>query len=374
MTARVLHAAVIGGGMIAAVHRRAILASGGVVAGVLGSSPERAAAVAAQWDTTSFVDLDALLAANIDVVHVCSPNATHLEYALAAVDAGLHVVCEKPLATTVADAALLAGAAANAGVVATVPFVYRYHPLISELRARRMQGRFGRWNALHGSYLQDWMLAPSAGNWRVDSAAGGASRAFADIGTHWCDLVEFVSGERIAEVSATTSVAVAERPATSTQSFSGDGGYGPTEAVTTEDIAIATFLTEAGVPGNVVVSQVAAGRRNRLWFELDGADGSAVFDQENPESAWLGHPDGATLLARGAGELSDAQKRLSFLPGGHPQGYQDAFSAFVADTYEGIRTGRLPDGLPTFEDGARAARIVDAVLGSALSRAWAPVR
>src|SRR5581483_3303279 len=132
----------------------------------------------------------------------------------------LHVVCEKPLATNTSDAQVLVDAARKAGVVAAVPFVYRYHPIVRELRERRLEGAFGRWNALHGSYLQDWLLAPGAANWRVDPDSGGASRAAADIGSHWCDLVEFVSGERFAEVSALTSIAVPERPAVSTHSFS----------------------------------------------------------------------------------------------------------------------------------------------------------
>ncbi|GAB3598626.1 Gfo/Idh/MocA family protein [Microbacterium tumbae] len=370
MTASV-RAAIIGSGMIATVHARAVRAAGGEVTGFLGSRPGRAAALAAEWGAEEFPDLDALLGAGIDVVHVCTPNGTHVAYSEAALRAGRHVVCEKPLATTPEDAERLARLASSSGLVATVPFVYRYHPLIRELRARRLRGDFGRWNALHGSYTQDWLLSPDTGNWRVDDAAGGVSRAFADIGSHWCDLVEFVSGERLAATSALFSIAVPERPAGSAEAFAGAAG-GERSPVTTEDIAIATFATEAGTPANVVVSQVAAGRRNRLWFELDGSAGSAVFDQEQPETAWLGKTDGAQIIARGTPPMAPDHARLASVPAGHSQGYQDCFTAFVADTFAAIR-GDRPDGLPVFADGLRAARIVDAVARSAASRAWTDI-
>ena len=367
-----VRAAIVGGGMIAAVHRRAIRAAGGVVAGVLGSRPERSAEIAAGWGVTAFPDLDALLAADVDVVHVCTPNSTHSTYGSAALRAGRHLVCEKPIATSVPEAAELASVASVAGLVASVPFVYRHHPIVRELRARRLAGEFGNWHLLHGSYLQDWMLSPTAGNWRVRAGAGGHSRAFADIGSHWCDLVEFVSGERFDVLTALTSIAVPERPEGSAASFTTAADATPLAPVETEDTAVVTLRTATGVPASVVVSQVSAGRRNRLWFELDGAAGSAVFDQENPESAWLGTPDGATVVARGTGTVSADQQRLSYLPGGHAQGYQDCFNAFVAETYAAI-AGDKPPGLPTLEDGLRSARIVDAVLDSAASGAWTPI-
>ena len=187
-----IRSALIGGGMIAAVHRRAVQAAGGELVGVLGSRPERSAELAERWGVTGYPDLDALLGSDVDLVHIASPNATHHDLAIAALRAGKHVICEKPIATSAGDAAEMAAIAGGSGLVATVPFVYRYHPIVRELRARRIAGDFGRWFTLHGHYLQDWMLSPSAGNWRVDAAAGGGSRAFGDIGSHWCDLVEFV--------------------------------------------------------------------------------------------------------------------------------------------------------------------------------------
>jgi len=369
MSGRTIRAAIIGAGMIGDVHRRAIRDAGAQLVGVLGSSPARSAEAADAWGGRGYAELAELLADAPDVVHVCTPNATHLEYALAVIEAGIHVVVEKPLATSTADARRLADAARVAGVVATVPFVYRFHPLVRELRARRIAGEFGDLTLVHGSYLQDWLVSPDASSWRVDAGLGGASRAFADIGSHWCDLVEFVSGERFTSVSAVTSIAYETRPAASAPSFGGASSQATRARVTTEDTAVATFRTANGVVANTVISQVAAGRKNRLWFELDGSAGSAVFDQENPESVWLGGEDGSTVLNRGEGRVSHDQARLNRAPAGHPMGYLDAFAAFVADTYAVIG-GAAPEGLPTFADGVRSAIIVDAVLTSAADSTW----
>ncbi|MFD7920009.1 Gfo/Idh/MocA family protein [Streptomyces sp. NPDC059740] len=368
-------AALVGAGMIAAVHRRAALLAGAEITGVLASTPQRARATAEEWGVAhAYQDFEQVLADDrVDVVHICTPNATHAPFAEAALRAGKHVVCEKPLGVSAAEAERLATLARSTDLVATVPFVYRYHPLVREIRARRQAGEFGRWNLLHGSYLQDWMLPPEASGWRVDPALGGPSRAFADIGSHWCDLVEWVSGERFSEVFAATSVAVPERPTGTAVSFSGPADEpGRCAPVQTEDSATVLLRTAEGLLGSTTVSQVAAGRKNRLWFELDGSEGSAVFDQENPEAVWLGGTDGNRVLVRDPGHGSPEQRRLSHLPAGHAQGYAQCFEAFVADTYAAI-AGAAPDGLPTFADGLRSARLVDAVLRSSHDRTWTKV-
>ena len=216
-----LRVAIVGTGMIAAVHRRSALLAGAELIGVLGSRPERSAEVAARVGRcrTAFASVDELAASAADVVHVCSPNATHAPYVEALVAAGKHVICEKPLAVSLAEAERMQELADRAGVVATVPFVYRYHPVVREIRARVQAGEFGPWNLLHGQYLQDWLLSSRASNWRVDPALGGESRAFADIGSHWCDLVEWVSGQRIDQVIAQLSIAVPERVSEGGPSF-----------------------------------------------------------------------------------------------------------------------------------------------------------
>lgn len=373
MSTHRLRIAIAGTGMISELHRRAALLAGADIIGVLGSTPERSVEYAERWGVAhAFTSLDDVIRAKPDVVHVCTPNQFHFDYAMALLAAGINVVCEKPLGLTYAEAQLMDDTAAAADLVATVPFVYRYHPMVREIRARRMANELGDLNLIHGSYLQDWMLPQTAASWRVDPKAGGASRAFADIGSHWCDLIEWVTGQRFVEVSASTSIAYAQRPAGSAAAFSGAAAGTDMVDVTTEDIAIAQFRTDAGILASTTISQVAGGRKNRLWFELDGSKGSAVFDQENPETAWFGTTTTATVVPRDPGSNSPDAARLSSIPAGHAQGYADCFEAFVADSYAAVN-GVTRDGLPTFSDGARSAKIVEAVMTSAAQRAWSPI-
>jgi predicted dehydrogenase len=350
---------IVGGGFMGRVHAHAARVAGARIVGAIGSSPDRAGAAAAATGAESgYASLDDLLAQDLDVLHVCTPNAQHLPVTTAALAAGKHVVCEKPLATSAADADRLVQAARDAGKAGTVPFVYRYHPMVREMRARVATGRPGIISTVHGSYLQDWLADAADDNWRVDDEAGGPSRAFADIGSHWCDLTEFVTGDRIARVSALTRTIRDERCG---------------RAVRTEDLATAHFRTASGVLGTLVVSQVAAGRKNRLYLEVSGTDASLAFDQEDPDRLWLGRRDESRLLVRDPATLSPPAARVNSLPPGHAQGYQDAFNSFVADSYAAAR-GDDPDGLPLFTDGARSARVVDAVLASAAADgAWTDV-
>lgn len=373
-----VRAALIGAGLIGGVHARSVRLAGARLIGVAASSPERSTAAAAELGAERAFGSaeDAFEAEDVYVVHICAPNHLHLPLAEAALGAGKHVVCEKPLATDLDGAVRLADAAARTDRQATVPFVYRFYPTLREARERVRQGRTGPLRLLHGSYLQDWLLSPEDGNWRIDERLGGASRAFADIGSHWCDLAEFVSGHRIIRLCAQTRTAVpGRRGGTGRATFErGDGQDGAElRPVTTEDLAIVQFETDLGALGTVVVSQVSPGRKNRLWLELDGAEEALVFDQEHPEELWCGRREAETTLRRDPTSLSPAAARLATLPGGHPQGYADCFDAFVADAYEAIRTGIPADGLPSFADGLRAARITEAVLDSARQGGWVEV-
>ncbi|HVK22291.1 MAG TPA: Gfo/Idh/MocA family oxidoreductase [Actinokineospora sp.] len=356
--AKTLRTAVVGAGFMGRVHAEAARRAGVRVVAALGGSPASAERAAqALGAERGYPTLEALLSdADVDVVHVCTPNARHAEVTEAALAAGLHVICEKPLATGVADATRLFEAAQ--GRVATVPFVYRFHPMVRELRARLASGEAGVVSTVVGGYLQDWLSRSTDDDWRVDSALGGPSRAFADIGSHWCDLFEFVTGDRIVRLSAQTAV-VHERPTASNAS--------------TEDVASVHFATAAGILGTLVVSQVAAGRKNRLHLEISGTEASFGFDQEDPERLWVGRREGNQTLLRDPDTLSADAARYAVLPAGHAQGYQDCFDAFVADTYRAVN-GEAPDGLPTFADGLRAVRITDSVLASAAAGgAWIEV-
>ncbi|HSN44468.1 MAG TPA: Gfo/Idh/MocA family oxidoreductase [Propionibacteriaceae bacterium] len=362
-----LNVAIAGAGLISYFHRRGATLAGANIRGVLASSAERSAAAAAQYGLPKgYASFDDLLADDVDVVHIASPNDSHAPFALGALAAGKHVICEKPLGRSVAEARQMADAAAAAGKVGAVPFVYRFHPMVREVRERVLDGRLGQLALIHGSYLQDWMLPRETANWRVDPAAGGASRAFADIGSHWIDLIEWVTGVQFVEAVGATSILFGERPTRG-------GGSAP---VVTEDSATLLLRTGSGMLANVVVSQVAAGRKNRLWFEIDGSEGSAVFDQQSPDQLWLGGHESNTDFLRGATAGGAEMERLSKMPAGHSQGYADAFDAFIADTYAMVRgeaSAAQVAGVATFEDGARAVSVTQALLDSVATGGWASI-
>jgi predicted dehydrogenase len=358
--ARTIRAGFVGGGFMAAVHSRAARAAGASLVGGTSSSPSRSADAAARLGLDhGFGSLDELLAdEGIDVIHICTPNATHAAIARAALEAGKHVICEKPLATDADDAADLTALAEARGLVAAVPFVYRFHPMAREARALVARGEAGRLVSVHGAYLQDWLATPHDDDWRVDSAQGGPSRAFGDIGSHLVDLLEFTSGDRITRLSAVTRTVYGVR-ATNTD-------------ITTEDLVAVVVQLAGGAVGTLLVSQVAPGHKNGLVLELGGTDASVRFEQERPETLWLGRTDGARVIERDPARLSPDAARLSRVPAGHPMGYQDAFNAFVDDAYAAI-AGAQPEGLPTFSDGLRAVQITEAVLASASTGNWVEV-
>lgn len=365
--------------------------AGANLIGIVDATPERSLAAAAELGAErEFTEAAELIEhPSVRVVHVCTPNHSHSEFVEMALAAGKHVICEKPLAMTVDDAARLTDMARLRQVVAAVPFAYSYEPMVVEARERTLRGQLGHVHLIHGSYLQDWLLFPSDGNWRVDPGQGGASRAFADIGSHWCHLAEWITGQRIAELVATTTVAVPRRASSWNGTFepassapAGDRGLSD---VTTEDVACLIFRTSNDAVGTLTVSQVSAGRKNRLWIEVDGSDSSLAFDEEHPESLWLGRRSGTERLLRDPAVLTDEARRLTFLPPGHSQGFVDNFAGFLADVYAAVcASSERPlddDGeapldcarFPTFADGLRTARITEAVLRSAAERSWVTV-
>lgn len=343
---------------MARVHSRAARAAGATIAVIASSSPESARAAALEFGVQSIArDATELFSGDADVVHICTPNATHATLAFQALNAGKHVICEKPLATNLADAQTLTKVAKERGVVAAVPFVYRYHPMVREARARVAAGEIGALLTVDCGYLQDWMLLPDDEDWRATSAEGGPSRAFADIGSHLCDLLEFVAGERIVRLTARTRRVYAERGA---------------QKVSNEDAVTVLVEMSSGAIGTLLISQMAAGRKNSLTLELHGASASIRFDQERPEELWVGHREGNQQLLRDPTNAHPGVARFSRVPVGHAQGYQDAFNAFVADVYDAINGG-TPEGMPTFADGVRAAHLTDAVLLAAEEERWIDV-
>jgi predicted dehydrogenase len=372
-----MRAGIVGAGFIGAVHARSARLAGARIAGVSTSSPERSRAAAERLGAEqAFATPEELATSDdIDVVHVCTPNNVHAELAALALGHGKHVVCEKPLAIGAAEADRLVEAAAASGRVATVPFVYRFHPVVREARARIAAGALGPVRLIHGGYLQDWLSTAADDNWRVDPQLGGPSRAFADIGSHWCDLVEFITGDRIAAICSQPARFIDERAERgSARAFeagaSGDGGK--RRAVSTEDAVTALFRTGGGATGTLIVSQVSPGRKNHLHVEIACADASVRFEQEQPETLWFGRRSGTETIYRDPASMAPDAARLALAPAGHPQGYLDCFDLFVADSYAAI-AGASPEGLPLFADGARSVRIVDAVLASAEAGGWVEI-
>jgi len=351
-----MRVAIIGGGFMAEVHTAAARAAGMNPTALLSRTKASAHAAASRLGIDeSYSSLDELIATGIDVVHVCSPNVTHSDYSMEALKAGAHVICEKPLATTSADASRMVATVQSTGLIGAVPFVYRFHPMVREAREAVKTGILGQVLTIEGRYLQDWLLGGADDNWRVDADIGGQSRAFADIGSHLCDLIEFVAGDLIESVSARTRIV---------HELRGDGTN-----VNTEDIAAVLFETKNGALGTLMVSQLAPGRKNDLTLEISGDRRSLAFNQERPESLWIGERGGSRTITRDPFVLSEAAARLSRLPAGHPQGYQDAFNSFIADCYSAIG-GHSPEGLPVFADGLRAVRVTEAVIASARTSQW----
>jgi predicted dehydrogenase len=381
-----LRVGLVGTGFIGAVHARSIRAAGAELVAVASSTPASAVDAAHRLGAGRAAESPEALvtSTDLDVVHIAAPNHLHAELTLAALAAGKHVVCEKPLAVSVAEATRMSDAATAGGLVGAVPFVNRYYPMAREARAQLASGRHGSIHTIHGSYLQDWLRAPGETNWRVDARRGGPSRAFADIGSHWCDLVEWMTGERITELVATTATSVSDRPIGDRPTFSANGSSTagrtgsvdiaePSRAVDTEDVACVLFLTSGGATGTLTVSQVAAGRKNRLLVEVDATEHSLAFNQEDAERLWVGGQRGSELIARDPAQLSPQAQPYAVLPVGHVQGFHDCFDAFVADVYRSITDGAPVDGLPTFADGVRSAQIVEAVLASANKHSWIEV-
>jgi predicted dehydrogenase len=372
---RKLGVGVIGAGFSGKVHARAALANGARLVGVVGTDEEKSRRVAEQLGAEErFADARSLIEHHgVDVVHVCTPNLFHVPLADYALAQGKHVVCEKPLAVSVKDAVALAARAAEAGVVAAVPFVYRYHAMVLEARSRIAAGQLGAVQLVHGSYLQDWLLGAEDANWRVSAEIGGPSRAFADIGAHWCDLVEWLTGQRITQLCALTKTAVPERPRDSRPTFEPVPGvdHAVLEPVETEDLACLIFGLSAGAAGSLTVSQVSAGRKNRIWLEIDGSRSSLAFNEERAEQLWLGRRAGNEILLRDPLFLSRAAAGVTTLPAGHNEGFADTFAALLGDVYEAALGGERR--YPTFDDGLRAVCLTDAVLRSSAERSWVEV-
>ena len=381
---RRLRAAVVGTGFVGPFHVDAIRRGGYAdVATIVGSDPGRTSASAAalgveHWST----DVAAMLVdPDIDVVHVCTPNRTHVEIATAAIEAGKHVVVEKPAGLDPASAASVAALARHHGRHGAVAYTYRGYPMVRRARALVAGGELGDIRLVRGAYIQDWLSEPTDYNWRVDPLVSGESRAVADIGSHWFDTAEFISGLRVESVMAdlATFIPIRHRPRGAGVAFG--AGSGPTDPVDihSEDAATVLVRFRGGTRGAFVVSQVSPGRKNAFTLELDGTRSSLDWAQEDPEHLWVRDRDESRLLTRGLPDAMAADGRgVPSLPAGHPEGWAEALRDVLRPFYAAIAGGEAPPPrgtapYPTLDDGARGVALVEAVLTSARDGRWTEV-
>ncbi|HEX2626404.1 MAG TPA: Gfo/Idh/MocA family oxidoreductase [Candidatus Limnocylindrales bacterium] len=376
-----LGAAVIGTGFIGTVHVEALRRIGVQVRGVLGSSPDRGLRAAdALGVAHTYASLDDLLAdPGVDVVHVTSPNHLHLAHARRILESGRHIVCEKPLAMTATESSELVELAAASGVVNAVNFNNRFYPLHQHVREIVAAGDLGDVRFVTGHYFQDWLLLETDWNWRLEPDKGGSLRAVGDIGSHWLDLVTFLTGQRIVAVMAdlATFVTTRQQPRGPVETFSRERSADTvSREMATEDVASILLRFENGARGALSVSQISAGRKNSLAWEIDGSTDAAAWDSETPEHLWIGHRDRPNeILLRNPALMGPAGRAAAALPGGHVEGFGDTFAALFRAIYADVDRGRPSPRPPyaTFADGHDEMLVGDAIAESARLGRWIDV-
>ena len=375
-----LRAAVIGTGFVGRAHIEALRRLAIPIQGVLGSSPARTEEQCRSLGIAcAYKSMEELAAdESVDVVHVCTPNNVHYKQAEAALRAGKHVMCEKPLAMNPQETAALVQLAHTMKRVGAVTYNVRYYPMCQEAHALVQNGAIGEPRIVHGGYLQDWLFYSTDWNWRLDPALGGDMRAVADIGTHWMDLVGWITGRKLAELCAdlATVMPVRQRPTGRVETFQKTTGATEPVDMTTDDYASVLLHFEGGMRGVLTVSQMSAGRKNRLWFEIDGSEGSLAFDQEQPNSLWIGSRKEANRwLIKDPSLMSPEARGYAAYPAGHAEGYPDTFVQLFKDLYRYIAAGdfQAPRSFPTFETGDYEVRLCDLIARSAKERRWVGV-
>lgn len=368
----------VGAGFVGPHHIDAVRRLGFVdIVAVGGSSDASAArsaeALGARRSYGSYLEM--MRDPEIDVIHNATPNYLHFPITAAAIAAGKHVISDKPLALTSAESRELLRLATEAGIVHAVTFNYRGNPLVQHARAAIAAGDIGRPHFVHGHYLQDWLLHDTDYSWRLEPDKGGVTSALGDIGSHWCDLAQHVSGLRITHVLAdiTTVIPVRKKPRAARNAFAAADDTTNVELVDMqlEDMASVLVRFDNGAKGSFSVGQVCAGHKNDLVLEVCGSKTSLVWKQESQNDLWIGHRDRANeLLKKDPSLINDAGRGYAHLPGGHQESWADAFSNVMRDIYGFIAAGQSPSethppAFATFADGLRANCLVDAMLKSA---------
>jgi predicted dehydrogenase len=382
-----IKAGIIGTGFIGPAHVEALRRLGFVeVAAVAERGQDLAQRKADELSIPkAYGDYHQLLAdPDIQVVHNCTPNHLHFEVNRDILAAGKHVVSEKPLAMNSTESKELVRLAEKAGVVHAIDFNYRYMPLVQQARVMHQKGDVGRVLAVHGSYLQDWLFKDTDWNWRLVPELSGDSRAVADVGSHWCDLIQFITGLKIVRVMAdlVTIHPKRKRPRVEVETYAGKV-LKPEEmedvAINTEDYA--SILLEfddpaggRGAHGVLTVNQCAAGRKNRLYYEINGGKCGLSWDQEKPNELWIGHRDKPNeVLMKDPSLLYPEARDYAHYPGGHNEAYPDGPKNLFRNVYGFIAGMRKGGDFATFVDGHNEIAICDAVLKSSREKKWVDV-
>jgi predicted dehydrogenase len=374
-------AAVIGTGFIGTVHVEALRRIGVSVRGVLGSDPDRGALRATALGVPhAYPSLDALLADDgVEVVHVTSPNHLHVPQVTTILAAGRHVVCEKPLALNAAESAGLVTLAAASGRINAVNFNIRFYPLNQHLQEEVARGTLGDVRFVTGQYFQDWLFLDTDWNWRLEPDKGGRLRAVGDVGSHWLDLMTFITGQRIVAVMADLSTFIETRrqPRGPVETFATERSADTIDrAMATEDVASILLRFANGARGAVNISQISPGRKNSLRYEIDGSRAAAAWDSEQPDQLWIGHRERANeILIRNPALMGQAGGAAAALPGGHVEGFGDTFGALFRAIYADVATGHPAKRPPyaTFADGHDEMLVGDAIADSDRLGRWVEI-
>lgn len=382
-TSEILKVGVAGSGFIGPAHIEALRRLGMDVVGISEATPElatqkaKALLLAKAYDSYQAMISDP----ELDVIHITTPNYLHFEQSKAALLAGKHVVCEKPLAMNTQQSAELVNLAKKRRLVNAVNFNLRFYPLSHQSRAMVKSGEIGDVYIVQGSYLQDWLLLPTDWNWRLEPDLGGDMRAVADIGTHWLDLVGFITGLRVEAVFADfkTMLPVRKKPSKPIETYTGklqtDTQY-IEQPIKTEDYATILLHFSNGGRGVLTVSQVSSGRKNRLYYEISGAKSSLAWNSERPNELWIGHRERPNeLLLKDPALLAPEARQYVSYPGGHNEGFPDTFKQTYASVYRYIKAGDYDAkaDFATFEDGHSELLVCEAILKSARSQQWVTV-
>jgi predicted dehydrogenase len=374
--------AIFGTGFMGRVHLEAVRRVESVEAAAIAGRNAEAARRLGTAFSVPFITTDyreVLRDSAIDAVHIGTPNAQHFSMTKDALLAGKHVICEKPLTTTVAEAEELVSLAARQGVRNCVCHNLRYYPMVQQMRRLREAGDLGEILVVQGTYSQDWLLYDTDWNWRVDSKAGGPSRCMADIGSHWFDMVEHITGLRVTALCADlqTFHATRKQPKHSVETFAnkllGPEDYIETP-VDTEDFGAVIFRMGSRTRGSMTASQVSAGRKNGLSIEIYGTRSSVAWNQERPDELWAGNRDvGNQVFVKDPSLLKPGARAYADLPGGHSEGYDDTFKQVFRRFYSSIATPGAAPEYPQFVDGLRQLTILNAELQSHQARSWVDV-